>query len=185
MADTVKLSRASSLKGLSGDRRTTECAPMSRFSLRLPDTASAPASDAIGLDLVQPMNSAITNEHRTALRLGPDEWLILAPEVDADGIATALDAALPDRRFSLVDISHRQTAIMLETPHAAAMLNAGCALDLVPAAFPIGMATRTMFFKADIVLWRQEPNRFHVEIWRSFAPYVWSLLAEIGREYPD
>ncbi|OYV59613.1 MAG: hypothetical protein B7X01_02975 [Acidiphilium sp. 21-62-4] len=47
------------------------------------------------------------------------------------------------------------------------------------------MATRTIFAKADIVLWRTGIAEFHLEIWRSFAPYVVSLLHEIGREYPD
>jgi len=45
------------------------------------------------------------------------------------------------------------------------------------------MATRTMFMKADIVLWRTGAETFHIEVWRSFAPYVWSLLEVIGQEY--
>ena len=45
------------------------------------------------------------------------------------------------------------------------------------------MATRTLFVKAEIVLWRSEAERFHVEVWRSFAPYLKGLLAEATREY--
>jgi sarcosine oxidase subunit gamma len=63
------------------------------------------------------------------------------------------------------------------------MLNAGCPLDLDERAFPVGMATRTLFMKADIVLWRVAEQKFHIEVWRSFAPYVWSLLEVIGLEY--
>jgi sarcosine oxidase, subunit gamma len=38
------------------------------------------------------------------------------------------------------------------------------------------MCTRTMYDKAEIVLWRRAPDRFHLEVWRSFARYVEGLL---------
>jgi sarcosine oxidase subunit gamma len=43
-------------------------------------------------------------------------------------------------------------------------------------AFPIGMCTRTLFGKAEIVLWRTGEAQFHIEVWRSFAGYVWGGL---------
>ncbi len=140
----------------SGDSRVRAAAPMARFSLRGPESFAA---DGV-----------------TALCLGPDEFLLLLPE----GEAPVLDVAEP---YSLVDISQRQIGIVLEGPAAAEMLNAGCPLDLGEAAFPVGMATRTLFMKADIVLWRLAEQKFHIEVWRSFAPYVWSLLEVIGQEY--
>jgi sarcosine oxidase subunit gamma len=56
-------------------------------------------------------------------------------------------------------------------------------LDLHPAAFPIGMATRTLFIKAEIVLWRREADLYHIEVWRSFAGYLSGLLNEAALEY--
>ena len=50
------------------------------------------------------------------------------------------------------------------------------------AHFPVGMATRTLFEKAEIVLWRIAPDSFHLEVWRSFAPYVWDLLDTVRKE---
>jgi len=44
------------------------------------------------------------------------------------------------------------------------------------------MCTRTVFAKAEIVLWRTQPEQFHLEVWRSFAPYVWELLEIVGAE---
>lgn len=99
-----------------------------------------------------------------ALWLGPDEWLLLA---DAP-------LAVP----GLVDVSHRQAALVLSGTHAAAALNGGCPLDLDPAAFPLGACTRTLFGKAEIVLWRRVPEAFHLEIARSFVPYVIGVLRE-------
>jgi sarcosine oxidase subunit gamma len=140
----------------SGDSRARAAAPMARFSLRGPESFAA--------------------EGLTALRLGPDEFLLLLPEGESPPLV------LP-KPYSLVDISHRQIGIVLEGPAAADMLNAGCPLDLDERAFPVGMATRTLFMKADIVLWRVDHQKFHIEVWRSFAPYVWSLLEVIGQEY--
>jgi sarcosine oxidase subunit gamma len=129
---------------------------MSRFLLRGPESFAA--------------------EGLNALRLGPDEFLLLLPKGEIPALT------LPDP-YSLVDISNRQIGIELEGPAAADMLNAGCPLDLDERAFPVGMATRTLFMKADIVLWRVAEQKFHIEVWRSFAPYVWSLLEVIGQEY--
>jgi sarcosine oxidase subunit gamma len=45
------------------------------------------------------------------------------------------------------------------------------------------MCTRTIFGKAEIVLWRRGPRSFHIEVWRSFAPYLLACLQEALREY--
>ena len=94
-----------------------------------------------------------------------------------------LERALAGAPHALVDISHRQFALEISGPHASAILNGACPLDLDPSEFPIGMCTRTVFAKADIVLWRTRADAFHVEVWRSFAGYVSGLLAEIAREF--
>jgi sarcosine oxidase subunit gamma len=62
-------------------------------------------------------------------------------------------------------------------------LNHGCPLDLAESAFPVGMCTRTILGKAPILLSRPEPDVFHVDVWRSFAPYAWSLLDEARQEF--
>ena len=74
-------------------------------------------------------------------------------------------------------------ALEVSGTHAATMLNAGCPLDLDLAEFPVGMCTRTVFAKADVVLWRTRSDAFHLEVWRSFAGYVSGLLAEIATEF--
>jgi sarcosine oxidase subunit gamma len=188
MADPTQmpvLHRTHGLDGQTGDPRARVAAPLARFSLRLPDAAIDAAATALGLDLAGPINRAASAAGRTAMRLGPDEWLILCPEAEAGALAEALDRALKNGAFALVDIGHRQIGMELAGDDAAAMLSAGCPLDLDLAAFPVGMATRTVFLKTEIVLWRTGTDAFHIEVWRSFAPYLWALLAEVGREYPE
>jgi sarcosine oxidase subunit gamma len=95
-----------------------------------------------------------------------------------------LESVLDGTAHSLVDVSHRQIGLIVSGPAAARALNAGCPLDLDVGAFPTGMATRTLFDKAEIVLWRRAATTFHVEVWRSFAPHVANLLTETARGAP-
>ena len=71
--------------------------------------------------------------------------------------------------------------------HAVTILAAleAARLDLDPAAFPVGMCTRTVLAKAEIVLWRRADDSFHLEVWRSFAAYVSGVLAEAARDLAD
>ena len=62
------------------------------------------------------------------------------------------------------------------------LLNAGCPLDIHPQAFPVGMCTRTLLAKAEIVLWRTAETSFRVEAARSLAPYVGRFLAQAERD---
>jgi glycine/D-amino acid oxidase-like deaminating enzyme len=58
-------------------------------------------------------------------------------------------------------------------------------LDLGLAAFPAGTCTRTFVGKADIVIWLTAADVFRIEVWHSFAPYVWACLEEARREHLD
>ena len=176
--------RRVTLEGRMGDPRASLAGPMARFSLRLRESAIEQAGAALGLDLALPICRGARANGRTALRLGPDEWLVFTTEDDAESLAGSLRPTASGREGALVDISHRQIGIVLDGAHITEMLNGFSPLDLDLSSFPVGMATRTVFAKAEIVLWRQAETRFHLEAWRSFAPYVWGLLTEIGREYP-
>jgi sarcosine oxidase subunit gamma len=126
-----------------------------------------------GVSLPRQACRAETNGSVSALWLGPDEWLVLAPDGREMNIPMA----------SVVEVSDRQVAISVTGPQAADVINAFNALDLHIESFPVGMCTRTLFGKAEIVLWRTAPEAFHIEVWRSFAPYVLGCLAEATREY--
>jgi sarcosine oxidase, subunit gamma len=153
-----------------------------RFILRGGDAVLAAAGQAFGVALPATACRASSNETRAALWLGPDEQLLLAPDGERAAIASELERALAAHAHSLVDVSHRQTALRVFGRHAALLLNSHCPLDLDPETFPVGMCTRTLFGKAEIVLWRRADTAFHVEIWRSFTDYLVELLAEAARE---
>lgn len=156
--------------------------PAARFNFRGRGEVADVASAAFGVALPREACRAAAAGSRAALWLGPDEWLLLADPEEGPAIEAKLEAALSGQRHSVVDISHRNTAFALTGPGAAAALNAGCPLDLDISAFPVGMCTRTIFGKAEIVLWRTDAERFHVEVWRSFAAYVTQYLEEVLAE---
>ena len=78
-------------------------------------------------------------------------------------------------------MSHRQSALSVSGTHAATVLSAGCPLDLDISAFPVGMCTRTMLAKAEVVLWRTGAAAFRLEVARSFVAYVSEFLADAAR----
>lgn len=149
-----------------------------RFSLRA-RLAAGTAPKLAGLALDAPINTVGTDGEVWLARLGPDEWLVGGPEADADLLQGRIHEALAGLPHSLVDVSHRNVGIDVSGRQAAAVLNAGCPLDLSETAFPPGSATCTLLGKAEIVLIRATAAPlYRVECWRSFSTYVHGFLNE-------
>ncbi|MBO6759114.1 MAG: sarcosine oxidase subunit gamma family protein [Roseibium sp.] len=158
------------------------CAPLARLSLRCRETGVAPAGTAFGLSLpIEPLASE-TAPNRAAFWLGPDEWMLVAPESHLDQVMDACETALADQPHALVDISHRQDAIIVSGAKAAWLLNTGVPIDLHADAFPLGTITRTVFHKVPIMIWRTGPDSFVIEAWGSFMEYVTGLLVQAADE---
>ena len=157
--------------------------PASRLVVRGAPQVLAAAVGALGLPHGETPCRAVRNGARAALWLGPDERLLLGPAEEAAGMEALAQRTLAGSAHSLVDVSHAQVAFELSGAHAASALNTGCPLDFDPACFPVDMCTRTVFAKAQIVLWRTGPETFRVETARSFAPYVTGILALAAREF--
>ena len=158
--------------------RGVRCAPlepMARFVFRGGVDACRHAGQSMGLEFPAALRASVLGA-RSVLWQGPDEFLILAPDDERLMLGATLEAALAREPHALVDVSHRNIAFVIEGERAALLLATGIMLDLAPSAFPVGMTTRTLFGKADVTLWRQATDRFHLETWRSIAPYVVGLL---------
>ncbi|MFG1421715.1 sarcosine oxidase subunit gamma [Roseixanthobacter liquoris] len=187
MADAQTLARRTPvLAPVAGGRITqvTPLAPAARFVLRIRDAETVPAGLIAGLDFGGALNTCSGTADRFAARLGPDEWLVVAPEEDGARLRADLEAGLAGRFFSLVDVGSRNCGLRVAGPHDRDVLNAGIALDLTDTAFPAGSATRTLLGKADVVLVRASAEEsFQVECWRSFAPYVFAFLSEVAQEF--
>lgn len=159
--------------------------PRSRLIVRASEAALPLAAKPLGFALpTSPCRSAASGEI-AALWLGPDEWLVIAPDSKGASLSAALAKELTGAPASIVDVSHRHAALAVSGPKAADALNAFVPLDLAPAAFPTEACTRTLLAKSEIVLWRTAETAFHVECQRSMGAYVWALLEEARREFLD
>jgi sarcosine oxidase subunit gamma len=156
--------------------------PAARFVFRGDAAARAAAGSSFGVTLPESACRATQAGSRAALWLGPDEHLLLAPDGEGARIEAAVSQALDGHAYSLVDVSHRQVGILVQGSRAEWLLGSQCPLPLDLRGFPVGTCTRTIFSKAEIVLWRTAPEVFHLEVWRSFSTYVVELLRVVDRE---
>ncbi|QPC85509.1 sarcosine oxidase subunit gamma family protein [Mesorhizobium sp. NBSH29] len=151
--------------------------PAQRLALRVGEKSVPSLSRALGLSLPKKPKTSTIKGGRMALWLGPDEWLVI-DEAGGDPLA---DCASVKALHSAVGVSHRNVAISVSGPAAAATINGGCPQDLSLSAFPVGACSRTILGKSEIVLLRTGPESFRVECWRSFSDYVWAFLTEASR----
>lgn len=169
--------RKPALSGLlagSATVRLTVAPVATRLALRAPAESVSVLSSALGVTLPTAPKTSGSAGGRSALWLGPDEWLVI-DEAGSD-LLSLLSGA--DALHSAVDVSHRNVGIIVSGPGAEVTLSAGCPQDLSLEIFPVGACSRTIFGKAEIVLFRTEDDTFRVECWRSFSEYVFGLLAE-------
>ena len=148
---------------------------LARFVLRARGENLQKAASAWGVALPDALR-VTSHKDRHLLWQGPDEFLLLALLAEVDDITRSLAAAMADAPYSLVDVSQRNQAFLLAGEGAQQLLATGCMLDLDLETFPVGMTTRTLFAKADVTIWRRDTQTFHIELWRSFVPYVMGLL---------
>ena len=160
-----------------GRASVTIAAPATRISLRAPEASVAALSKALGFALPQKPKTSTTKNGVDALWIGPDEWLIFAPE-DSDLITKFTKVAA---FHSAVNVSHRNAALMVSGAGAADILSAGCPQDLSLSVFPAGACSRTIMGKTEVILYRVAEDNFHVEVWRSFAPYAYDFLEDVIR----
>lgn len=173
----VDLSTARQQQVVASSPLLRQLAPASRLVLRGGPDVLAAAADALGLPRSETPCRAVRNGNLAALWLGPDERLLIGPADAGQEMEGLLQRALTGMPHSVVETSHAQAAFELSGANAATVLNTGCPLDFDLTSFPVDMCTRTVFAKAQIVLWRTDADKFRVEIARSFAPYVTKILA--------
>lgn len=125
---------------------------------------------------------------RQLLWLGPDEFLLVAPD-EADGgedparIVDRLSAALGALPGQVVDLSANRTALELRGARAQQVLDKSCRLDLDPVTFPAGSALVTLLGTVNVILWRVAADAWRIMPRSSFASYTARWLLDGMREY--
>ena len=121
------------------------------------------------------------------LWLGPDEWLVVAPD-DPDGALLAkLEKALAKVSAAAVDLTDNRTVIELTGPDARAVLEKACRHDLHPRAFPAGRVVGTLMAHVQLFLEKtvEEPETFRLYVRSSFARHMASWLMDAMAEFAE
>ena len=155
--------------------------PVARLNLRIAPTNLAVASAAFELPLPTRIGQGVAGNGRAAWCLGPDEWLLHAPEAEQAAIVASFSKGRAKTPHSLTVISDREFTIAITGPRAQEFLTVACPLDLSRMAH--GTAKRTLFDSAQVVLIRDADDAFRIEVWRSFFPHVSELLDIALREF--
>jgi len=156
----------------------TELPPSARFSLRTADPDAV--STGLALAIPKKIGARTVAGARSVLCLGPDEWLVEALEGEGGAIVETLAGLATATPLSAVEISDREITLALAGPAVLDLLATGCPRDL--AKLPVGSGCRTLFDTVQVVLTREAEDRFHLTVWRSFAPHLRGLLDIALRE---
>ncbi|MFR0354274.1 sarcosine oxidase subunit gamma [Streptomyces sediminimaris] len=170
-----------------GAVRLAEVPFLAQVNVRL--DAKGPAADAaglaLGLQLPLEPGTAVRAGERAALRLGPDEWLLVGPPGSQADLEARVREAAGDEPVSVTDVSAQRTTLLVAGPRARDLLAHGCSLDLHPRAFGAGRCAQTTLGRTQVVLVaRDEPRAgFWVLVRSSFAGYLADWLLDAATEY--
>ncbi|MFF4585487.1 sarcosine oxidase subunit gamma [Streptomyces sp. NPDC001388] len=183
--DRSRLAAATRTSG--GAVRLAELPFLAQLDVRL--DAKGPAADAVGVALGLPLplepDTVVRTRDLTALRLGPDEWLLVGRPGTQRDLESRIRAAAGDEHVSVTDVSAQRTTLLVAGPRARDLLAHGCPLDLHPRAFGPGRCAQTTLGRTQIVLVaRDEPGGgFWVLVRSSFAGHLADWLLDAGTEY--
>lgn len=121
--------------------RRVAIAQLAAFKGRAGDLANR-VSAGLGVTLPGPGKSG-HGDGVTAVWIGPETWLVTAPDMGGDGLIARVQAAAGDAA-AVTDQSHGKTALRLTGARVRDALDKVCRLDLHPKACKPGDAAVTM-----------------------------------------
>ena len=137
----------------------------------------------LGFELPMMPNTTSGGGDRRALWLGPDEWLLVAPEGQGEALERDVRDAMAGAVGAIVDVSANRTVLEVGGPGAIELLAQGIPIDLHPRAFRAGQCAQTLLAKAQVIIERPDKgSSFQIYVRSSFACYVadWLIDASLG-----
>ncbi|MGB0749296.1 MAG: sarcosine oxidase subunit gamma [Magnetospiraceae bacterium] len=148
--------------------------PVGRFSLRCAPSDRPAIAKALGLALKEGIGDRAKRGKAESLCVGPDEWILrcsAALGMKKQAALAEIDALHP---HSFVEISDREMTLRLDGAAASDLLAFGCPRDLNTMAVNTGF--RSVFDGIGIILWRDDPEGFRLDVARSYFPYLLDRL---------
>jgi len=139
---------------------------------------NAAVRGACGCELPIASNSSSNCNEGTILKLGPNEWLLVA----SNGTFWSEKMMIPGA--TLTDVSHARIAVEVDGEKSRDLLAKGCAIDLHPRQFAPGTCVQTSIAKIGVILHRpRNGDSFILYAARSYAGSCWHWLTAAAREY--
>ncbi|MEW2259647.1 sarcosine oxidase subunit gamma family protein [Streptomyces sp. NPDC047869] len=166
--------------------RVRELPFLTQLTLRVePGSPAAKAVEAaLALTLPGPLRAEMSGDVK-ALWMGPDEWLLVAPEGRRHDLLAQLRAAVADEFATVTDVSAQRTTLALSGHLVRTVLAQGCAIDLDPRVTPVGSCLTTVLAQAPITLVVRDEAASGVWLLvrSSFASYLATWLVDACTEY--
>ncbi|MFF7983682.1 sarcosine oxidase subunit gamma [Streptomyces sp. NPDC007901] len=159
---------------------------LTHLTLRLEPggTAARAVESCLGVTLPGPLRAEQSGDVEV-LWMGPDEWLLIAPEGRQDDLLARLRSAIGDAFATVTDVSAQRTTLALSGDLVRTVLAQGCALDLDPRITPSGSCPTTLLAQAPVTLLvrGETPCDLRLLVRASFAPYLAAWLTDACTEY--
>ena len=180
-------SAAPVLAGLPDSVRAMELPFLTQVNLRLDSGGAAadPVATVLGVALPTTPCTSMRSSTYEVLWMGPDEWLVLAPDGAAEFLTAALAEAIgTDVHGAVTDVSAQRFAVSLSGPSSREVLAKGCSIDLHPAAAPRGTCVQTLLAQTGVVVVAHDDagTDFLLLVRSSFAQYFVDWLVDAVAE---
>jgi heterotetrameric sarcosine oxidase gamma subunit len=158
------------------------------LSIRNADAGAVQAAGAaFGVDLPTEPGRSASIGGRTALPIGPGQWLLTAANVahesESGDLADAVAAAVA-AKGAVNDVSQGRCVLRIDGPESRTVLNKLCPLDLHPKAFAADACATTQMAHVAATLRRVgDGDAFDVFVARGFARHFWEALTHAAAEY--
>ena len=160
-----------------------EPTPVSLINLRARGRGRAALESALGLALPPPSGVATGDGALLVFGLGPDEWLLKTAPSEEEAWLSRLEDAAASAPASALLVSDAYRVLRIAGPETIDVLAQATGVDLDPARFPAGRATRAAFAGTSALLHRLDAGpAFDLYVDSALAAYVarW-LEAASGR----
>ena len=137
---------------------------------------------ALNLVLPTEPNVRIFNNNISIMWLGPNEWLVITPENEKDGIISLLKSNLNPQKTAITDVSFNRTILRLEGEKVFTLLSKFLVANLEKILKTNFSVAQTIFIKIPVLFVRnntdEEPTSLDLHLNRSHTKYVYELLVD-------
>ena len=126
--------------------------PRGMLMLRGEHSARETFSDKLGVGLPTEPNTVSESADTCALWLGPDQWLVMVPDMSEGVLKSSLAKSVTGLHAAVTIVSDHFSVFNLFGPEAAEILVQGCGLDIDPSRFGYGQCGRCAFARTTGIL---------------------------------